>query len=89
VLRSLPDLHADQNRVSATRCPTHALPELRDYLAADGRRPWPFQKLLERSSLQTTLTYVATTAELVSEHREHSPVDAMLHRRLWTLLGSE
>jgi hypothetical protein len=49
-----------------------------------------FQKLLGRPRLHTVLTYLAmTTDDLVIEHRDHSAVDAMLHRRRWALLGSE
>jgi integrase/recombinase XerD len=51
------------------------------YLRAGGNA-FALQKLLGHTTLHTTLSYVAMTADdLVSEHREHSPVDAMLRRR--------
>jgi integrase/recombinase XerD len=51
------------------------------YLRAGGNA-FALQKLLGHTTLHTTLTYVAmTTDDLVSEHRDHSPVDAMLRRR--------
>ena len=51
------------------------------YLRAGGNA-FALQKLLGHTTLHTTLTYVAMTSDdLVTEHREHSPVDAMLRRR--------
>ena len=51
------------------------------YLGAGGNA-FTLQKLLGHTTLHTTLTYVAmTTDDLVSEHRDHSPVDAMLRRK--------
>ena len=51
------------------------------YLRAGGNA-FSLQKLLGHTTLHTTLTYVAmTTDDLVTEHRDHSPVDAMLRRR--------
>lgn len=51
------------------------------YLRAGGNA-FTLQKLLGHTTLHTTLTYVAMTSDdLVSEHRDHSPVDAMLRRR--------
>ena len=51
------------------------------YLRAGGNA-FALQKLLGHTTLHTTLTYVAMTSDdLVAEHRQHSPVDAMLRKR--------
>jgi site-specific recombinase XerD len=48
------------------------------YLRAGGNA-FALQKLMGHTTLHTTLNYVAmTTDDLIAEHREHSPVDAML-----------
>jgi integrase/recombinase XerD len=47
-----------------------------------GGNAFALQKLLGHTTLHTTLTYVAMTSDdLVAEHRQHSPVDAMLRKR--------
>jgi integrase/recombinase XerD len=51
------------------------------YLRAGGNA-FALQKMLGHTTLHTTLTYVAMTSDdLVAEHREHSPVDAMPRSR--------
>ena len=51
------------------------------YLRAGGNA-FTLQKLLGHTTLHTTLSYVAMTSDdLISEHREHSPVNTMLRRR--------
>jgi site-specific recombinase XerD len=50
------------------------------YLRAGGNA-FALQKLLGHTTLHTTLTYVAMTSDdLVAEHRQHSPVAAMLRK---------
>jgi site-specific recombinase XerD len=51
------------------------------YLRAGGNA-FTLQKLLGHTTLHTTLTYVAMTSDdLVAEHHDHSPVQAMVKKR--------
>ena len=44
-----------------------------------GGDAFALQKVMGHTTLHTTLSYIAmTTDDLIAEHREHSPVDAML-----------
>jgi integrase/recombinase XerD len=57
------------------------------YLRAGGNA-FSLQKLLGHTTLHTTLTEVVMiTDDLVTEHRDRSPVDAMLRRRRWLNSG--
>jgi integrase/recombinase XerD len=51
------------------------------YLRAGGNA-FALQKVMGHTTLNTTLTYVAlSTEDLIAEHREHSPVDAMIKKQ--------
>jgi integrase/recombinase XerD len=47
-----------------------------------GGNAFSLQKLLGHTTLNTTLTYVAmTTDDLVMEHRDHNPVQALMGKQ--------
>ena len=47
-----------------------------------GGNAFALQKVMGHTTLHTTLTYVAmTTEDLIAEHREHSPVDAVIKKQ--------